>query len=88
MGGPSFNIIGCANQNNERKYLSRGICPRGSSEKKEPFESKCDSGTYWAYFMAYGVIESISMSAFVVLSFSVVIRLFSNYMSIPKQQHK
>jgi hypothetical protein len=37
----------------------------GSSERKEPFKSKCDSGTCWGYFMAYGVIESISMSAFV-----------------------
>jgi hypothetical protein len=38
---------------------------QGKQERKEPFESKCDSGMCWAYFMAYGVIESISMSTFV-----------------------
>jgi hypothetical protein len=65
MGGPSSNPIRCANQNSERKDPSRGICLEGSSERKEPFKSKCDSGTCWAYFMAYGVIESISMSTFV-----------------------
>jgi hypothetical protein len=65
MGGPSFEPIRCANQNNERKYLGRWIFLEGSSERKEPFMSKCDSCTCWAYFMDYGVIESISMSAFV-----------------------
>jgi hypothetical protein len=29
---------------------------KGEQERKEPFRSKCDSGTCWAYFMAYGVI--------------------------------
>ena len=56
MGGPSSNPIRCANQNNERKERRRGIGPKGNSERKEPFKSKCDSGTCWAYFMAYGVI--------------------------------
>jgi hypothetical protein len=65
MGGPSSNPIRCANQNNERKYPGREICSEGNNERKETFKSKCDSGTCWAYFMAYGVIESISMSAFV-----------------------
>jgi hypothetical protein len=65
MGGPSSNPIRCANQNSERKDPGRGICPEGNNERKEPFKSKCDSGMCWAYFMAYGVIESISMSAFV-----------------------
>jgi hypothetical protein len=65
MGGPSSNPIRCANQNNERKDLGRGICPEGNNERKEHFKSKCDSGMYWDYFMAYGVIESISMSTFV-----------------------
>jgi hypothetical protein len=65
MGGPSSDPIRCANQNSERKDPGRGICPEGNSERKEPFKSKCDSGTCWAYFMAYGVIESISMNAFV-----------------------
>jgi hypothetical protein len=65
MGGSSSDPIRCANQNSERKDPSRGICPGGNSERKEPFKSKCDSGTCWAYFMAYGVIESISMSTFV-----------------------
>jgi hypothetical protein len=65
MGGPSSDSIRCANQNSERKDPSRGICLEGNSQRKEPLNSKCDSGTCWAYFMAYGVIESISMSAFV-----------------------
>jgi hypothetical protein len=38
---------------------------QGNIEIKEPFKSKCDSGTCWAYFMDYGVIEFISMNAFV-----------------------
>jgi hypothetical protein len=63
MGGPSSDPIRCANQNNERNDPSRGICLEGNSERREPFKSKCDSGTCWAYFMAYGVMESISMSA-------------------------
>jgi hypothetical protein len=33
-------------------------------KEKEPFKSKCDSGTCWAYFIAYGVDKSISMSIF------------------------
>jgi hypothetical protein len=37
---------------------------RGKQEIKEPFKSKCGSETCWAYFMAYGVMWSISMSAF------------------------
>jgi hypothetical protein len=65
MGGPSSDPIRCTNQNGERKDSDRGICPEGNSERKEPFKSECDGGTCWAYFMAYGVIESISMSAFV-----------------------
>jgi hypothetical protein len=65
MGGPSPNPIRCANENIERKDPRRGICPEGNNERKEPFKSKCESDTCWAYFMAYGVIESISMSAFV-----------------------
>jgi len=65
MGGPSSNPIRCADQNNKRKDPGRGICPEGNNETKKPFKSKCDSGTCWAYFMAYGVIESISMSTFV-----------------------
>jgi hypothetical protein len=56
MGGPSSNPIRCANQNIERKDPGRGIGLEGNSERKEPFKSKCDSGTCWAYFMAYGVI--------------------------------
>jgi hypothetical protein len=63
MGGPSSDPIRCANQNNERNDASRGICLEGNSERREPFKSKCDSGTCWAYFMAYGAMESISMSA-------------------------
>jgi hypothetical protein len=65
MGGPSSDPIRCVKQNNESKDPSRGICPKGNNESKEPFTSKCDSGMCWAYFMAYGVIESIFMSAFV-----------------------
>ena len=37
----------------------------GKQERKEPFKSKCDSDMCWDYFMAYGVIKSIYMSAFV-----------------------
>jgi hypothetical protein len=65
MGGPSSNHIMCANRDNERKDPGRGIGLEGNSERKEPFNSKCDSGMCWAYFMAYCVIKSISMSAFV-----------------------
>jgi hypothetical protein len=65
MGCPSSNPIRCANQNSERKDPSRGICPEGSIERKEPFKSTCDSDMDRGYFMACGVIESISMSAFV-----------------------
>ena len=65
MGGPSSNPIRCANQDNERKYPSRGIGPEGNGERKKPFKSKCDSGMSWAFFVGYGVIKSISMSAFV-----------------------
>jgi hypothetical protein len=65
MEGPTSAPIRCANQNGERKDPDRGICPEENSERKEPFKSKCDSGMCWAYFMADGVIESISMSAFV-----------------------
>jgi hypothetical protein len=38
---------------------------RGKQERKEPFKSKCDSGTHQDYFIAYGVTKSTSMSAFV-----------------------
>ena len=62
MGGLSSNPIRCANQNSERKDPGREICPEGNNERKEPFKSKCDSGTCWDYFMAYAIIESISMS--------------------------
>jgi hypothetical protein len=79
MGGPSSNPIRCANQNSERKDPSRGICPGGNSERKEPFKSKCDSGTCWAYFMAYGVIESISMSTFVEGALSLELPLSKRY---------
>jgi hypothetical protein len=65
MGGPSSNPIRCANQKNEGKDLGRGICLKGNNERKEPFKSKCDDGTCWAYFMARGVIESISMRTFI-----------------------
>jgi hypothetical protein len=65
MGGPSSNPIRCANQDSERKYPGRGIGLEGNNERKKPFKSKCDSGMSWAYFMAYGVIKSISMSTFV-----------------------
>jgi hypothetical protein len=65
MGGPSSNPIRCANQKNEGKDLGRGICLKGNNERKEPFKGKCDSGMCCAYFMDYGVIKSISMSAFV-----------------------
>jgi hypothetical protein len=37
----------------------------GNSERKEPLKSKYDSGTCWAYFVAYGVNESIYISTFV-----------------------
>ena len=58
MGGPLSDPIRCANQNNERKDPGRGLCPEGDRDRKvkEPFKSKCDSGTCWAYFMAYGFI--------------------------------
>ena len=65
MVGPSSDPIRCANQNNESKDPGRGICPGGSNERKEPFKSKCDSDMGRGYSMAYGVIESISMSTFV-----------------------
>jgi hypothetical protein len=55
----------CPRESNERKYPRREICPRGKSEIKEPFKSKCDSDIDRGYFIAYGVIESISTSAFV-----------------------
>jgi hypothetical protein len=37
---------------------------QGEHKRKKLFKSKYDSETCWAYFMAYGVIWSISMSAF------------------------
>jgi hypothetical protein len=64
MGGPSSDPIRCANQNRKEKTQVEGYVP-GKQERKEPFKSKCDSETCWAYFMAYGIIWSISMSAFV-----------------------
>jgi hypothetical protein len=36
MGGPSSNPIRCANQNNERKDPSRGICPGETVKEKNP----------------------------------------------------
>jgi hypothetical protein len=65
MGGPSLDPIRCGKQNNEEKTQVEGHVKRETMKEKEPFKSKCDSGTCWAYFMAYGVIESISTSAFV-----------------------
>jgi hypothetical protein len=65
MVGSSSNPIKCANQDNERKDPSRGMSPQGNSERKESFKSKCDNGMCLDYSMAYGVIQSISMSAFV-----------------------
>jgi hypothetical protein len=44
MGGLSSNPIRCANQDNERKDLGRGIGPKGNSERKKPFKNKCDGG--------------------------------------------
>jgi hypothetical protein len=79
MGGPSFDPIRRANQNNERKDPGRGICTEGNSERKEPLKSKYDSGTCWAYFMAYGVIESISMSAFVEGALDLELSLSKHY---------
>ena len=79
MGGPSSDPIRCANQNSDKKDPSRGICPEGNNERKEPFKSKCDSGTCWAYFMAYGVIESISMSAFVEGALALELPLSKRY---------
>jgi hypothetical protein len=38
---------------------------RGKQEIKEPFKTKCDSGTHWGYFTIYGVTGSTSMSTFV-----------------------
>jgi hypothetical protein len=52
---------------------------RGSSEKKEHFKNKCDSGMCWAYFVAYGVIESISMSAFVEGALALDLPLSKRY---------
>jgi hypothetical protein len=36
MGGPSSDPIRCANQNNERKDPSRGICPGEAVKEKNP----------------------------------------------------
>jgi hypothetical protein len=36
MGGPSSDPIRCVNQNSQKKYPSRGICPRGSRKEKNP----------------------------------------------------
>jgi hypothetical protein len=33
-------------------------------KEKKPFKSKWDNDMNWVYFMAYGVIKSIYMSAF------------------------
>jgi hypothetical protein len=79
MGGPSSNPVRCANQNSERKDPGRGICPEGNSERKEPFKNKSDNRTCWAYFMAYGVIESISMSAFVEGALALELPLLKHY---------
>jgi hypothetical protein len=43
------------------------------------FESKCDSEACWAYFMAYGVIWSISMSAFVEGALALELPLSRHY---------
>jgi hypothetical protein len=48
----------------ERKDPSRGICPGEVVKEKNP--SRVSVIVIWmGYFMAYGVIESISMSSFV-----------------------
>jgi hypothetical protein len=65
MGGPSKDPIRCANQCRKEKTQVEGYVPRRCRKEKKPFKSKCDSETCWAYFMAYGIIWSISMSAFV-----------------------
>jgi hypothetical protein len=52
---------------------------QGKQERKEPFKSKCDSETCWAYFMAYGVIWSISMSAFVEGALALELPLSRRY---------
>jgi hypothetical protein len=62
MGGPSLDPIRCANQSRKEKTQDTSL---GKQERKKPLKSKYDSETCWAYFMAYGIILSISMSAFV-----------------------
>jgi hypothetical protein len=79
MGGPSSDPIRCVNQNGEREDPSSGICLGRSSERKEPFKSKCDSNMDRGYFMAYGVIESISMSAFVEGALALELPLSKHY---------
>jgi hypothetical protein len=79
MGGPSSDPIRCANQNSEIKDPGKGICHKGNNARKEPFKSKCDSGMCRVYFMAYGVIESISMSAFVEGALALELPLSKRY---------
>jgi hypothetical protein len=62
-----------------KKDPSCGICPGGKQERKEPSKSKCDSEVCWAYFMAYRVIWSISMSAFVEGALALELPLSKHY---------
>jgi hypothetical protein len=64
MGGPSSDPISCANQSRKEKSQTEGYVSREAG-KKEPFKSMYDSETCCAYFMVYGIIWAISMSAFV-----------------------
>jgi hypothetical protein len=83
MEGPSSNHVRCANKNGKIKDRSRGICRRGSSERKYPFKSKCGSGTCWYYSMDYGVIEFISMTTFREGVLSLELQLYNHY-AFPK----
>ena len=71
MGRPSSDPIRCANQNSERKDPSRGYVLGEVVKERNPSRVSVIV-VRWAYFMAYGVIESISMSTFVdgALAFS------------------
>jgi hypothetical protein len=53
--------------------------PWKAVKEKSLFNSKCDSGTCWDYFMAYGVIESISMSVFVEGALALELPLSKRY---------
>jgi hypothetical protein len=52
---------------------------RGNIKRKEPFKSKCDSDMDRDYFMAYGLIESISMRTFVEGALSLELPLSKHY---------